>query len=117
MENLQEEKKEALQAAGEYLEKLIPGMGTLCSELKGNRQPDTDVFLNQCIDGLNWMIEIYNRVSDVIDGKKIHVTKQELNEQLIALGAAIRDKEDVKIAQILESAVVPFLRDLSEAVK
>ena len=29
MDNLQEEKREALKAAGEYLEKLIPGIGTL----------------------------------------------------------------------------------------
>lgn len=35
MDHLQEEKKEALKTAGEYLEKLIPGIGTLCGELRG----------------------------------------------------------------------------------
>ena len=117
MDHLQEEKKEALKATGEYLEKLIPGIGTLCEELKGNRQPDTDEFQKQCIDGLNWVIEIYNRVTDVVDMKKIHTEKQELNASLMELGAAIRDKEDEKIARILEEVVVPFLSDLKEAAR
>ncbi len=116
MENLQEQKKEAMQAVGEYLQKLIPGIGTLCGELQGNRQSDTDVFLNQCIDGLNWVIEAYNRASDVLDAERIHSSKQEMNDRLMDLGAAIRDKEDGKIAEILESAVVPFLKDLAEAI-
>ena len=117
MDHLQEEKKEALKTAGEYLEKLIPGIGTLCGELRGDRKPDTDEFQKQCIDGLNWVIEIYNRITDVVDMEKIHTEKQELNAKLIELGAAIRDREDEKIANILEDAVVPFLSDLEEAAQ
>lgn len=117
MEGLQEEKKEALKAAGEYLEKLIPGIRTLCGELRGNRQSDTDEFRKQCIDGLNWVIEIYNRINDVVDAEKIHMEKQELNKKLMELGAAIRDKDDEKIASILEEAVLPFLTDLKEAAR
>jgi len=117
MEHLQEEKKEALKAAGEYLERLIPGIGTLCEELRGDRQPDTDEFQKQCIDGLNWVIEIYNRTTDVINTEKIRTDKQALNEKLKELGMAIRDKEDEKIARLLEEAVVPFLSDLKEAVQ
>ena len=117
MDNLQEEKQEALQVMGGYLEKLIPGMKTLSSELKGDRQPDTDDFQKQCIDGLNWVIEIYNRVSDAIDMEKIHMTKEEFNSRLVELGEAIKEKEDAKIAEMLETAVIPFLTDLKEAVK
>lgn len=117
MEQLLEEKKEAVEVAREYLEKLIPGMETLCGELKGDRQPDTDDFQKQCIDGLNWVIEIYNRTSDVMNAEKIRMEKQELNARLTELGTAIRDKEDGKIAQMLEDAVIPFLKDLKEAAK
>ena len=117
MIKLLDEKKEALEVAGEYLEKLIPGIGTLCGELRGDRQPDTDEFQKQCIDGLNWVIEIYNRVTDVVDAEKIHTGKEELNASLKELGAAIRDKEDEKIARILEDAVVPFLNDLKTAAQ
>lgn len=117
MDNLQEEKREALEVAGEYLGKLIPCMKTLCGELRSDRQPDTDDFQKQCIDGLNWIIEIYNRASDMLSMEKIHVEKQELNAKLLELGAAIKDKEDEKIAQILEGAVIPFLSDLKEAAE
>ena len=115
MEQLMEEKREAVEVARGYLEKLIPGMETLCGELKGDRQPDTDDFQKQCIDGLNWVIEVYNRTRDVMDTEKIHVEKQELNEKLMELGTAI--KEDGKIAQMLEDVVIPFLKDLKEAAK
>lgn len=115
MDNLREEKKEALMVAGEYLEKLIPGIRTLCEELRGNRQPDTGEFQKQCIDGLNWVIEIYNRINDVVDAEKIHMEKQELNAKLMELGAAIRDKEDERIAYVLEETVIPFLSNLKEA--
>lgn len=66
---------------------------------------------------MNWVIEIYNRITDVVDMEKIHTEKQELNAKLIELGAAIRDREDEKIANILEDAVVPFLSDLKEAAQ
>ena len=117
MDNLQAEKQEAVKVMGEFLEKLIPNMNTLSEELKGDRQPDTDDFQKQCIDGLNWIIEIYNRVSDVIDMEKIHMTKQDFNSSLGELGEAIKNKEDAKSAEVLETAVIPFLTDLKEAVK
>lgn len=115
MENMQEQKKEALQAAGEYLEKLIPGMETLCGELRGDRKDDTDDFQKQCIDGLNWIIEIYNRTSDIIEAENIKEGKAAFNEGLKALGSAIAAKEDEKIAEELEKAVIPFLKELKEA--
>lgn len=117
MDNMQAEKQEALQAVGEYLEKLIPGMKTLSEELKGDRQPDTDEFRKQCIDGLNWVIEVYNRISDVIASEKINATKQEFNNHLGELGVAIKENEDAKIAELIDVAVIPFLEDLKEAAK
>ena len=62
-------------------------------------------------------MEVYNRVSDVLDLEKIHISKQEMNGQLGALGAAIREKEDGRIAEILENTIMPFLKDLGEAAR
>lgn len=114
MDNARNEKLEALKALDEFLEKLIPGMGTLCGELRGNRQPDTEVYLNQCMDGLNWAVEVYNRTSDLLE-EKMHLDKQELNARLTDLGKAVRDKEEDKIAELLEGAVVPFLEGMKAA--
>lgn len=115
MDNILEQKQEALKAAGEYLEKLIPGMETLCKELRGDRQDDTEDFKKQCIDGLNWIIEIYNRISDIIDEDAIHIEKSALNESIISLGGAIRYKDDIKTADIIGGEVIPFLKDLAAA--
>ncbi len=115
MENLQKEKMEAVEAVGEYLGKLIPGMQALCGELRGNRQPDTDDFRKQCMDGLNWVIEIYNRTADVLDGGKIQEKKEELNAGLLKLGEAMKNREDEKTAQLLEEVVLPFLDSLKKA--
>lgn len=117
MDDMLEQKQEALKAVGEYLEKLIPSMETLCKELKGDRQEDTDDFKKQCIDGLNWVIEIYNRISDIIDKNKLHVEKTELNDRLNALGQAIKEKDDAGTADIIESTVILFLKDLSTIAK
>lgn len=117
MDELLEQKQEALKAVGEYLEKLIPSMETLCKEFKGERQEDTDDFGKQCIDGLNWVIEIYNRITDIVDKSKIHIEKSELNDSLIGLGGAIRMKDDIKAADAIETAVIPFLKDLSVIAK
>lgn len=89
----------------------------MCGELRGSRKEDTDVFQKQCIDGLNWVIEVYNRVSDMVDAKEMHMAKEEMNQHLTALGGAIQRKDDGKMADILENAVVPFLKDLEKAMK
>ncbi len=115
MDQLLAEKKEALEVAADYMDKLIPGIGTLCIELRGSRQDDTDTFCKQCIDGLNWMIEVYNRTSDLLEAEKISVQKQELNEGLRKLAEAVQEKNEIRIAELLESAAVPFLKDFQEA--
>ena len=63
------------------------------------------------------VLKRYGRVIDVVDVEKIHMTKEEFNSQLGELGTAIREKQDAKIAEVLENAVIPFLTDLSEAAK
>lgn len=108
-ENLREQKLEAIQVLSEYLQKLIPGMETLCTELREERKPDTDDFQKQCINGLNWVIEIYNRVSDILNMENTSLDKDSLNAGIYELGDAIKDKNDVKIADIIEQTVMPFL--------
>lgn len=117
MDNILEQKEEALKAMGEYLDNLIPSIETLCSELKGDRKPDTDDFQKKCIDGLNWVIEIYNRISDILDKDRIPMEKDALNEKLIELGGALKDKNDAKTAESMENAVLPFLKALQDLAK
>lgn len=117
MEDMRAQKTEALIVAKEYIEKLIPGMKTLCQELQGERKDDTDDFQKQCIDGFNWIIEIYNRTSDVINADAEHIEKDELNSKIMKLSEALKNKNDIDISESLEQDIIPFLVVLSEHIK
>jgi len=116
MRELTLETKEALRVMSEYLGKLIPGMKVLITELRGSRKSDTDNFLKNCMDSFNWMIEIYNRTSDVINEDKERIKKEEINPGIIALGEALKEENDSKTADALESKIIPFLEQLKGAV-
>lgn len=116
MSELTQEKREAIEVMREYLGKLIPGMETLSQELEYDRKPDTDDFLKNCIDGLNWVIEIYNRIADALDEGNKTIDKEEMNPVIMELGLALQDKEDVKIAEALRK-VIPFLTKIKAAVQ
>lgn len=111
MDELLLEKKEALTVMKEYLGKLIPGMEAAVYELTEGRKADTDTLLKNCIDGLNWVIEIYNRTSDVIQEKEVKLNKEEMNPTIQKLGNALAEKEDRQIADALQG-VIPFLKTL-----
>lgn len=116
MEQLREEQKEALQVAKDYLVKLTTGMESLVPELKGDRKDDTDDFLKQCLEGLNWMIQIYNRTSDLINEGKERIVKTEVNESILRFNEAMQSKDDNKIAEALENDIIVFLHNLSKAI-
>lgn len=114
MNELTQEKREAMEVMDEYLDKLIPGIETAVQELEYDRKLDTDDFLKKCIDGLNWVIEIYNRITDVIAEEK-KLDKEEINPIITELGNALQDKEDLGIAEALKK-VIPFLKKIKMAI-
>ena len=115
MSELTQEKKEAIEVMDEYLDKLIPGIETAAQELEYDRKLDTDDFLKKCIDGLNWVIEIYNRIADVVAEEK-KLDKNEMNPIITELGKALQSKEDLKIVEALKK-VIPFLKKMKTAVE
>ncbi len=116
MEQLREEQKEALQVARDYLVKLIAGMESLVPELKGRKKDDTDDFLKQCLDGLNWVIQVYNRTSNFINEGKVRIVKAEVNNSILHFNEAMQSKDDKKIALSLEKDIIVFLHNLSKAI-
>lgn len=115
MEDIRQQQLEALQAAGEYIGKLIPGMETVANELETGRKEDTEDFLKQCMDGLNWIIEIYNRITELLAEHEVVINKSEVNSSILLLGDALREKNDEKTALAIQSGVIPFLTKIKEA--
>lgn len=115
MDEILKQQMEALQVMEEYLGKLIPGMETLSGELKGSRKEDTDDFLKQCIDGMNWVVEIYNRTRQLLADSGVTVDKETANKAISALSEALKEKQDAAIADSIDTGVIPFLLQLKKA--
>lgn len=116
MEQQREQQAEALQVSKEYLVKLIKGIEEVIPELRGNRKPDTDDFMKQCLDGLNWLIQIYNGTSDFINEGKERIEKVETNESILRFNEAVKSKDDNRIAESMEKDIIAFLHNLSKAI-
>ncbi|SHO48805.1 hypothetical protein [Anaerocolumna xylanovorans] len=105
-------KQQQIEVLGEfydYSKKLIPAVETVISELKGNRQEDTEEFLNMVIHGINWTIEVLNHTMDIINAGEAIIDKEQINEGILGLERAIREKDDNGAAEVLKDKILPFL--------
>ena len=115
MDAIREQKLEALKTAGEYLEKLIPAMEQVISEIKGEMQEDTIDFLLQIIDGFNFMIETYNVTRDLVNDPEPLINDDQLEKTVGSLSDGFSKKDYAAIADELSNDIVPFLRVFKEA--
>ena len=116
MDTLRTEKLEALEAARDYSERLKRGMQTVTEALRAhNRDADIETLLKQCVDGLNWVVEVYNRTSDVLNEEKTLIQKEQVNQSIMGLSAALQENDDAKIADSFEAGVIPFLETFCQA--
>lgn len=117
MKNLDETQKEALEVAAEYIGKLIPGIESLVKELTVERKEDTVEFTKLCMDGLNWIVNIYNATADLFEQEEFGIDKEETNHAIMALDNALKNRDDQEAADCLCKGVLPFLHKLAEAIK
>lgn len=109
--------KQQMEAVGvlkNFLDKLIPNLETLCTELKGQRKADTAAFQKECLDAFNWVIEVYNRIPDALELSDKKLDKGAVNQAITELAEALKAGEDALIAEKLENGVSGFLRELRE---
>ena len=115
MDAIREQKLEALKTAAEYLEKLIPAMEQVISEIKGDMQEDTIDFLLQIIDGFNFMIETYNVTRDLVNDPDPLIVDEQLEKAVGKLSDGFTRKDYNAIADELSTDIVPFLKVFREA--
>ena len=116
MEDQRREQLEALETLVEYNERVMKNIPILVKELSGQRLEDTDKFLTDVINAINWEVEIVNLTMDVLNEGKVRVAKEEMNEKIIALANALKAKDDAAMAQAFEG-LLPVLASLGEAAK
>lgn len=117
MSTIKEQQLEALSETANYLEKLIPAMEQVISEIKGQMQEDTIDFLLQIIDGLNFMIETYNVTKDVINADGPLINDEVLESCVGKLSDGFAGNDYKAIANELETSIIPFLKVFKEASK
>ena len=100
MEDLRTQQIEALEVAVPYCAKISNALNNLMEELNGHRQPDTDEY--STLNGLNWIVEVYNGTKDLINKDSVVINKEEVNKSVLALNAANNANDDAARVEALK---------------
>ncbi len=115
--NLNAEQIEALEVYIEYNKKLMNSINMLLLELREQRKDDTDEFQKKIIEGLNWEIQILNGTLSLINQKEERINKNEVNQQVLKLGEALKTGEDKEIADSFEKDILPEFTRVEEIIQ
>ena len=85
MEDKRTEQIEALQTLAEYNQKVLKNIPILVRELRGERLEDTDKFLTAIVNAINWEVEVLNGTMEVLNEKEERVSKESVNQKIVAL--------------------------------
>ncbi len=114
---LNTEQIEALEVYIEYNKKLINSINMLLLELREQRKDDTDEFQKKIIEGLNWEIQILNGTLSLINQKEERINKNEVNQQVLKLGEALKTGKDKEIADSFEKYILPEFTKIEEIIQ
>lgn len=109
-----EQQREAMQEAAGYLSRLIPAAEEMADEFKGELQEDSYDVLDMVVEGLNWVIQVYNGTKDVINKETEQVDSKAMDQKITKFGTAYTAHDQSGIVSGLEEAVLPFLRKMKE---
>lgn len=116
MEDNRAEQREALETLAEFNERLVKNMNILVKELSGQRLDDTDKFFRSIVDAINWEVQVMNGTMSLLNGDKERINKERFNNRIMELGAAIKEKDDVKMADAMRE-LIPEFENLGIAAK
>ncbi len=109
--------KENLISADEYLPRLIETAQTVSAELAGEQEEDTHDLFNQVIDGVNYIIEIFNGTLSLTNENRITFNTDEVEEMIQKLSNAIIAKDDKQVAVAMQNGMIPFLQKFQVVIK
>ena len=116
MEDNRQEQIEALEILVEFNEKIIHNLPILVKELSGERLDDTDAFLKNILDAMNWEISVMNGTLALLNEKEERIDKEAFNNCIIAISDAYKAKNDAKLAEAI-AAVQHYFEKLGTAAR
>lgn len=109
-----EEQKEAMQEAASYLDRLIPVAEELLAEFQGDIKEDSYEYLKLVVEGLNWVIELYNATRDIINEEEEQIDTEAMDRATKKFSAAVTAHDDAVVAEEMNQSVIPFLKKMKE---
>lgn len=109
-----EEQKEAMQEAASYLDRLIPATEELLTEFQSDIKEDSYEYLKLIVDGLNWVIELYNVTREIINEEEEQIDTEAMDRAMKKFGSAVAAHDDAVVAEELDQSVLPFLKKMKE---
>lgn len=116
MEDARNEQIEALEVLIEFNGRLVKNMNIIVKELSGERLDDTDKFLKSIIDAINWEIQVVNGTMEVLNDGKERINKESFNATVTALGQAISENDDAKMAEEFKK-IIPVFEQLGVSAR
>lgn len=117
MDEREELQKTVLRELVKYSDSLIPALQIMIDELRAGNLEDTEDFLNDVINGINWEIEVYNQCAGLINERSSYIDKKSMIRAVQHLGIALNSEDQLVVADVFESDFLPFLNKLDLAAK
>ena len=100
-----------------YSDSLIPALQDIIEELRGESMEDTNDFLGEVINGINWEIEVYNQCASLINSKSSYIDRKAMIVAVKNLGISLNSGNSLRIAECFEQDFLPFLNKLALAAQ
>lgn len=110
------EQLEALSILANFNDRLLQNLPTIIDELSGRRQADTDAYLQNILDSINWEIVVTSNSLDLLNEGRVRIEKDVFNQKVMALSEALSAKNDSEIAAALQN-LIPCFQQLGNAAK
>lgn len=114
MEDIRQQQIEAMEELKSYNKKLVKAVREIIIELKGEDRTDTEDFLKQIVEGINWEIQVVNGTLDYINEDENLLDKEQFNQAVLNHNEAINTKDNGKLAESFEVNILPYLLKLDE---
>lgn len=116
MEDNRKEQVEALEALKDYNPKICKALKEIIPELRGEKKEDTQEYIEHIFRGVNWELQVINGTMELLNEKEQQVSKDSLNEMIVQVNDAYTSKGGEKLAQIIETELLPFVERLESYI-
>lgn len=115
-ESLEYLQREVYATAADYLPKLIRTANLVVSEFREAEQEDTRDLFDQVVNGINWVLDVYNHSPSSLYRGQESGEKEDLEKMVLRLSQAISRNNKSEMANSLSDDLIPFLQAFHEEI-